>query len=105
MTLPDFLLARADEDEQLADSRLGRVGDLLGLSLGRRSVEQVLAQCEAIRLVVREYQGHVARGPLRPDDEESVKSHRGIVDALETSMRALALPYADHPDFKPAWKP
>jgi hypothetical protein len=97
LTLADFLLARIAEEEATIRSReapssgatwddwsyLSWVGnETLSLSPAR-----ALAECEAKRRIVTEM--------------------RKWGSSIETRfiMRCLAAPYADHPDFRPEWRP
>jgi hypothetical protein len=99
MTLTEFLLARVAEDEEWArwvgaaqDSERSR-GVAFVSSLGSSSVTsagRVLAECEAKRRIV---------GLATLPERQSFSSP--WVDAL----MALALPYADHPDYREEWTP
>lgn len=91
MTLADFLLARIAEDEAWARESLppGAVDyDVPG------RYERVLAECDAKRRIVE----HEAPGP-RNQQHGAIKW-----EFVPPVLRILALPYADHPDFDPAWK-
>ncbi len=85
MTLAQFLLARIAEDEMVAKEVPGPP-DETGLSwwgkYGHLSVspDRVLTECEAKRRIITNW---------------------GFPGAL----RALALPYADHPDYREEWRP
>lgn len=83
MTLTDFLLARIAEDE-LGASDLGG------------TTKRALAECEAKRLIILQCEALQA-AQLRHGDPEML-SVRHIV-------RALTLPYADHPDYREEWRP
>jgi hypothetical protein len=87
-TLPGFLLARIAEDEARAralDAAYeadevrppGRLVNLFALVVPAR----VLAECEAKRRIVEQ------------------------VNGMEYVLRLLALPYADHEDYRPEWRP
>ena len=103
LTLTDFLLARIAEDEHAAASpSLGDVTDL-GEGMGGRfglwsppkaapghwGNSRVLRECEAKRAVVE----------LHPCDD------CGMGDDPCRTLKILALPYADHPDYREAWRP
>lgn len=112
MTLTDFLLARIAEDE--ADARQlevdlerwdheravngadGTQGSVVAATLrgGAFDPARVLAECEARRRIVEAFERAEANGV---DSEMGY----GLVVALEL----LALPYADHPDYREEWKP
>ncbi|PXY20333.1 hypothetical protein BAY59_31335 [Prauserella coralliicola] len=64
----------------------------------------VLADIESKRRIIEEYEGEVSRGPAG-DREDFVARHEGILDAYRTALRALALPYDDHPDYREEWRP
>ena len=84
MTLTEFLLARIAEDEAAGgcggpDRACDRLSD------------RWLAECEAKRRIL----------------EQCVRQAEYVdtpADAV-TTIRLLALPYADHPDFRPEWRP
>ena len=107
--LAEFLLARIDEDSSLAYSAhkdaqtLGPITDDLGADPDDRRVRhmfrwspaRVLADCEAKRRIVEDYLGQLG-------------SHQSGWDARtprDHPLRALALPYADHPDYRDDWRP
>lgn len=107
--LAEFLLARIDEDSALASAAdqdaqtLGPITDGLGADPEDHRVAhmylwspvRVLAECEAKRRIVEEYLSQL-------------NSHRTGWDARtprDHSLRALALPYADHPEYLAAWRP
>jgi len=89
MSIGDFLLARITEDEERRtaywhDSDCGTVADALDdCTCGAQT--RVLAECEAKRRIVA----------LCDDYEEPAPS----------VLLALALPYADHPDYDESWRP
>lgn len=100
MTLTEFLLARIDEDEVVVFAL-----DLVCPPGTRRrerlpppvvTPDRVLAECKAKRRIV-ELHGNDwnPRGKCEACDEV------GPCDTLH----ALALPYADHPDYDEAWRP
>jgi hypothetical protein len=92
LTLADFLLARIAEDEGTARE----VGPYLLRSSQRTSIAhadrwhptRVLAECEAKRRVVA----------------ASEQGHGGWPDGVYFALQCLALPYADHPDFREEWR-
>jgi hypothetical protein len=102
--LAEFLLARiaedhsaaffAQQDEQLmgslADQAVAR-GDHRGTHAHRWSPARVLAECEAKRRIVEV--------DWRADDSGEATLVQQDV------LRLLALPYADHPDYRPEWRP
>jgi hypothetical protein len=93
MELTEFLLARIAEDERgarQAQADPHGCHDVLAAYFDdtdetwRFTHARVLAECEAKRLLI-EIDGRQAKD-------------KGI-------LAALALPYADHPDYDEAWKP
>jgi len=98
-TLTEFLLARIAEREMLARDmqHMAAIGRPLlelrgGGTLGRDLVDpaRVLAECEAKREVVNAAGYHLEFGRVTPESE----------DLALSILRALALPYADHPDYR-----
>jgi hypothetical protein len=102
MTLTEFLLARIAEDED--DARAAVDDDPNWLYPARG-----LAECEAKRRIVAlheattDFSGEVYCWVC------SNVERTGLDTYLEPmpcpTLRLLALPYADHPDYQPAWKP
>ena len=100
VTLTEFLLARIAEDERDADCIL--------FDYGQGNVEsraaRVLAECEAKRRIVELHR------PIWASDIEWADC--AICPSALSSggwpcptLRALTLPYADHPDHREEWKP
>ena len=94
-TLADFLLARIAEDEAVA-RRIAAVGSCEPAYHPAR----VLAECAAKRAIVADLQ--------KWDDatEADLGDDRfyGWLNGVEQAAQHLAAPYADHPDYDPAWK-
>jgi Family of unknown function (DUF6221) len=107
--LADFLLARIDEESALAAAadqdaqQLGPITDDLPAGsedrrvahMFRWSPARVLAECEARRRIIEDYLAQL-------------DSHRAGWDARtprDLALRALALPYADHADYRSEWRP
>lgn len=104
MTLAEFLLARIAEDAERADFnpdtepwmsyRVGHSdhcdypGDMPGYCTCRAR-DRALADCEAKRQLLE----WLGVGPLTLPGEEGY------------AVRLLALPYAEHPDYRDEWKP
>ena len=88
MTLTEFLLARIAEDEAMARHSLdGELECLPSLTTKRGDVlyvgvnpARVLAECEAKREIL-------------------ALSEHGCGDDYQRVQHALAIPYADHPDY------
>lgn len=92
--LAEFLLARIAEDEQLA--RMATPGSWHAVEMypdchyieARWDPVRVLAECKAKRLVIDVCQ-----------DRSAI--HWGLASWL---LSLLALPYADHPDYRQKWQ-
>lgn len=112
-TLAAFLLARIAEDDEAATYATNRdgvgrgAGGWGGWWLGhyqhysRWDPARVLAECAAKRRVVGRYEGSLANRHAHPNDLASA----GSVLALLGAVKLLALPYANHPDYRPEWWP
>jgi hypothetical protein len=121
--LTSFLLARIAEDEQnwrrLARDDEFREVVLLGCVI---QADRILAECEAKRRIVKmhtktDISWLNADGKLAGPGEDGVvycelcsfhEQYEGFNDYEEPwpcpTLRLLALPYADHPDFQPEWR-
>lgn len=125
MTLTEFLLARIAEDEAAArdvvpsewafdvtaDRRFEAYNDHVEVGVAR-----VLAECEAKRRIVERCRPQYAilyreseRLLASAFDQETVQTvgHGGPMwpfVGAEDILRFLTLPYADHPDYDPAWR-
>jgi hypothetical protein len=114
MTLTEFLLARIAEDEEAAQgATIEPVGSgrtwfdgwsdahPVGRHIGRWAPARVLAECEAKRLIVNlHWPGH----DEEPDPEGGCVECGEIRGHCLTRLY-LAIPYADHPQFQPEWRP
>ena len=111
VTLTEFLLARIAEDEKaVRDIIEGRVFDLAeDLPIGCWGFARVLAECESKRRIVEEHAAY-------PTPQKMVGgtiiacSTCGSVDDSPVewpcdTLKALALPRVDHPDYREEWKP
>jgi len=107
LTLSNFLLARIAERESTAQdmrhqARLGRPfinpQELAGGAGIRELIDpdRVLAECEAKRRIVED-------NPY--PDAEFPDYDGGYQSAWEDYRKILALPYANHPDYRPEWRP
>ena len=124
MTLTEFLLARIAEDEAVArdagerrglpyESPLYVVDDNYRHDQVGIYPERVLAECEAKRRIV----GIHELDPIEVYSWGTTGGGCGLCDhSCETggdtwghdpceTLKALALPYADHPDYRQEWKP
>ncbi len=93
LTLTAFLLARIAEDEMFWDL----VEESKQAHPDR--IRRYRAECEAKRDIVLESQYWEDQKPT--DDER----HIGAINAYRRVLDHLALPYADHPDYREEWKP
>src|SRR5690554_4080618 len=99
MTLVEFLLARIAEDGLIRRRILDRAGFAKVVSRGEVEyvdphAERLLAECEAKRRIVEFLTTAV-------EEQDSAD----VISAYDDAVRALALPYADHPDYDEAWRP
>lgn len=98
--LREFLLARIAEDES-------RVRDLAGGTAHGDALmnpARLLYECTAKRMIVAVH----SIGPAAPTTDDFARqrercAHDGTRYPCLT-LRALALPYADHPDFRLEWR-
>jgi len=67
--------------------------------IARWDPARVLAEVEAKRRIIREYEAAAAYYDQHPD------APAGEAHGLYTTLKALALPYADHPDYHKDWRP
>jgi uncharacterized membrane protein len=128
MTLTDFLLARIAEDE--AAARPGAQASIsdweaegcavvcltatiaedvnFGLAphIANWEPARVLADCEAKRRIMelRDLVDQEIRRVSAADHERATDA-RNTRLGLDMAIKALALPYADHPEFREEWRP
>lgn len=118
-----WLLARLDEDEQVAkaatpgpwhssefypeaasieapsrnvanESSTGDITMQDGAHIARWDPARVLAEVEAKRGIIGEYEDMLRAG-----------ASREALDAMETAIEYLALPYQDRPEYRDEWRP
>jgi len=106
INLADFLLARIAEEEEVARAGADQTYPGFGSWVLHNQVRhafgtpspviasraRVLAECEAKRRLVDGYLHLVSDPELR-------------MQAWTFALRCLALPYADHPDYREEWRP
>ena len=116
MTLTEFLLARIAEDEAAVTGHRGYLvlddvrrieADMDGYIAGDGStaivgVGRVLAECEAKRRIVTEHP-HLMYMTL-PPRVTGCDRCRVEKDQWCLTLRLLALPYVDHPEFREEWR-
>jgi len=96
LTLTDFLLARIAEDEEDAyDWRTTR----------RSHYDRVIDDCEAKRRIVA--RATAAEEALHQPglDDSAYFIRLSCRDSWRLALADLALPYADHPDYRQEWRP
>jgi hypothetical protein len=112
VTLSEFLLARIAEDEAIAiatrdyydameweageGSIAGPVDGPSGYGVVIIDPARVLAECEAKRRIVEDCVAIIEGDPYEIDSDGPTHAR--------AMLAALALPYADHPDFQEAWR-
>lgn len=100
-SLAEFLLGRIAEDEADAHATRG-VGLVPDFPDGCWTERRVLAECEAKRRVVGLWDLRMSEPePGFPSEPLGGQGAEVYYDAL----KALALPYVDHPEFREEWKP
>ena len=115
MTLVEFLRARIAEDEAAVEPHrdymdgveLGAIESGEGFANCSISAPRVLAECEAKRRIIEQCSNRLAdEGGKGYDWEPTDWAWHGAMqdEALET-LKILALPYVDHPDYRQEWKP
>ena len=126
LTLTDFLLARIAEDERVVRyASVNAHRPALHLDTNGYPVmdpARVLAECEAKRRIVEqlarterliqansEKRAEASRGGLENQTQiTALRTHgwelSGRIDALRYAVDELALPYADHPDYREGWR-
>jgi hypothetical protein len=121
MSLSEFLLARIAEDEQAAAYATTRAkvgehapGGWGGWWIGhyhhyiRHDPARVLAECDAERRIVAWCSERERIDVSALQDDVARESHfvlGGLIHKADSVvLRYLALPYADHPDFREEWR-
>ena len=114
LTLTEVLLARIAEDELNAIHQLAPVGPG---SIYPEHKARVLAECEAKRRIVEVFVAGDGRAKAEWQDYSDWLEGKGtderptfagpdpkLLPGLTAALRLLALPYADHPDFRDEWR-
>lgn len=104
MTIPEFLTARCDEDEERASSGWSSLRDERWMTTNEgRSIltpSAVLADIAAKRAIMEEHpdgDGYCGQG-----DYSGTVGCGWLWPCI--TLRLLAQPYAEHPDYGPAWR-
>ena len=102
--LADFLLARIAEEERACQAQLyGRASTAEQLM----SPGRLLLHCSARRKVVALHEIHVVdagRETMIDGESGSCRGARTERAFICPTLRVLALPYFDHPDYQPHWQ-
>lgn len=75
------------------------VSEKCGPHIARHDPARVLAECEAKRRIVEEYEANFWPDP---GDREALTDASSAASPA-AMIRLLALPYADHPDYREEW--
>ena len=128
LTLTDFLLARIAEDERAA-RKLAETDrrPVLSLATTVNHPDRILLECEAKRRIIELHRSWPVLVETPPTFEQAGSDADSMTFRMSQQiqwqtqqeyvarfgseppsapmMRALALPYADHPDFRDEWRP
>ena len=104
MTLTEFLLTRIAEDERRVEFVRGFIPDE-GDQGEYINPARVLAECEAKRRIVELHSWGEGHECSVYDRTGEVDNCRYVIGGECSTMQLLALPYADHPEFRPEWRP
>jgi hypothetical protein len=99
----DFLSERLDEDEAAARRLLG---DRSVSEAGKWYERRLLLECESKRRLLRIVESARQTALATMVTNAFGDDPQWIPESIEwttKSLNALALPYADHPDFEPEW--
>lgn len=120
MTLTEFLLARIAEDERAVEPHrgymdwvpLGAIESGDGYAECSISAPRVLAECEAKRRIIGEhtyppgeFTALITTCPRCVDHNDGQGTRGHDLSIPCPTLRMLALPYADHPDYRQEWRP
>jgi len=108
VTLTEFLLARIAEDEALAQDQLRAYQHVFGIphyfridqSIVGLTPRTALAECEAKRRIVGLWD--LCMSEPEPGFPSAPLGGQGA-EVYYDALRALAVPYADHPSFRAEW--
>jgi hypothetical protein len=102
VTIGDFIRARVDDDELLAEHMLGRYADQPGdlADLGTWHPRRVLALCAARRHLVLDHRA----GTAVTGWSACTCGREGSPRPPCSTLRALALEWRSHPDYRAEWR-
>ena len=92
-------------------NRIASVPTTLDEFMCRHDPARVLAECEAKRRIVEyaievaDYEGAVISLEFGSADLHAQPIAMAVKETMDDVLELLALPYADHPDYLPEWKP
>ncbi len=102
-------VAAVQPDPKPGDSAVWVTCDSEGLSaaveeeqavhIARHDPARVLREVEAKRRIIAEYEA--AAADADPEDD----ADRALLSSLRGVLKALALPYAEHPEYRAEWRP
>lgn len=72
--------------------------------VARHDPARVLAEVKGKRLILDEYEA-VAEGVDMDSHDLEHSADRSMASSLRGALKGLALPYAEHPDYRPEWAP
>jgi hypothetical protein len=99
--LIEFLRARLDDDQEAVnwdehpDPSTGTFLTFIGDGEISTSTRRVAAEIDAKRRIIDLHSG---------DNDEPCQTGNWVYEPCPT-LRLLTLPYADHPDYQPEWRP
>lgn len=104
--LPDFVLARIEDDEAVANDVHGQYCDslrpVMPYPCNCGVPARVLAECKAKRVIVESRQSFEAAA-RNADDLPTKLTANGIANGLEIAMKSLGAAWSDHPDYRQEW--
>ena len=96
LTLTEFLAARIDEDE----GRAQKAQRYAGSELWVMGPMRVLAECAAKRRIMEDFEEYTSDYRAAPSDFAAGRRHAALL-----ALTRVAAVYADHPDYRPEWRP
>lgn len=108
-SLTEFLLARIEEDEEIArDAGTASSGALAvallpeptRLHVMTWAPNRVLAECEVRRQIVKDFMDYASEYRKAPSDFAAGRRHAALL-----AVTRLVSVYATHPDYLPEWTP
>jgi hypothetical protein len=90
-----YLTLRGDHEERHTTELPAALADHIAI----QDPARVLAEVGAKRQLLDKY------AQVADNDVNEVEYAHGYANALGEAIRLLALPYADHPDFRAEWRP